>query len=49
MNVLDDHALKAEIDEISKRIDHIIKNVNQVQPEQPVETTTRSTEQTILE
>jgi hypothetical protein len=35
MNSLDDHALKAEIDEIAKRIDLIIKNVNQIQPESP--------------
>jgi len=49
MNVLDDHSLKAEIDEIAKRIDHIIKNVNQIHPEQHEETSSHSTEQTLME
>jgi hypothetical protein len=49
MNALDDHALKAEIDEIAKRIDHIIKNVNQLHPDQTEETTTHSTEQALID
>jgi hypothetical protein len=49
MNILDDRTLKAEIDEIAKRIDHIIKNVNQIHPDQPVETPAHSTEQSVLE
>jgi hypothetical protein len=49
MNVLDDHALKVEIDEIAKRIDHIIKKVSQVHPDQPEDRSAESTEETILE
>jgi hypothetical protein len=47
MNALDDHTLKTEIEEIAKRIDHIIKTVNQLHPEQPQEATVHSPEQTM--
>jgi hypothetical protein len=49
MNTLDDQALKAEIDEIAKRIDHIIKNVNQFHPVEPEELPAIAREQTLLE
>jgi hypothetical protein len=49
MNVSDDHALKTEIDEIAKRIDNIIKIVNQYHPEEPNETISNSTEQVVSE
>jgi len=49
MNVLDDHALKVEIDEIAKRIDRIIKKVSQVHPDQPEERYAESTDETLVE
>jgi hypothetical protein len=49
MNTLDDHALKAEIDEIAKRIDNIIKNVNQFHPVEPEDIPETSTEQKVFE
>ena len=49
MTVLDDHALKTEIDEIAKRIDNIIKNVNQFHPVESEETSANSSEQKSIE
>ncbi len=47
--MLDDQALKSEIDEISKRIDQIIKTVNQFYPEHPQESPIPSTEEATRE
>jgi hypothetical protein len=49
MNVLDERALKAEIDEIKHRIDAIIKTVNQIHPLEPQENISDTDEQTELE
>jgi len=50
MEGLDDQTLKTEIEEISKRIDHIIKNVNQFHPVEVVEETAgNSDEQKLID
>jgi len=49
MNVFDEHELKSEIDEIAKRIDNIIKIVNQYHPADLGENPSTSTEQPVSE